>query len=313
MVAENLSFSFGDVPVVNGFSATILRGDKVGIIGPNGCGKTTLLNLLLKKLPPADGTVSHGVSLQVSYFDQQREALDGSRSLAETVSGGSEYVLIQGERRHILGYLRDFLFAPERAREPVSSLSGGERNRLLLARLFARPANVLVLDEPTNDLDVETLELLESLLLEFEGTVLVVSHDRSFLDNICTSVFVFEGDGEVKEYVGGYSDWRRTVASRIPEGKPRPETKKPVVRLARRAEEARPKRLGYREGKEWERLPVLIEELERELAELHERMADPEFFRGDPEAIREASARSQVLPLEIEAAYERWAELDERA
>jgi ABC transport system ATP-binding/permease protein len=313
MVAENLSFSYGDVPVVNGFSATILRGDKVGIIGPNGCGKTTLLNLLLKKLPPADGTVSHGVSLQVSYFDQQREALDGSRSLAETVSGGSEYVLIQGERRHILGYLRDFLFAPERAREPVSSLSGGERNRLLLARLFARPANVLVLDEPTNDLDVETLELLESLLLEFEGTVLVVSHDRSFLDNICTSVFVFEGDGEVKEYVGGYSDWRRTVASRIPEGKPRPETKKPVVRLARRAEEARPKRLGYREGKEWERLPVLIEELERELAELHERMADPEFFRADPEAIREASARSQVLPLEIEAAYERWAELDERA
>jgi ABC transport system ATP-binding/permease protein len=311
--ARHLTFRYGESPVVKDFTATVFRGDKVGIIGPNGCGKTTLLNLLLGRLQPSGGTVSHGVSLQISYFDQQRETLDETRTLAETVGGGSDHVPIHGERRHILGYLRDFLFPPERAREPVSSLSGGERNRLLLARLFARPANVLVLDEPTNDLDVETLELLEALLLEFEGTVLMVSHDRRFLDNLCSGVFVFEGEGVVKEYVGGYSDWQRTVASRPPAVRLRPEKKRPATRAPQQAAREAPGRLGYRERREWERLPSLIEELERELAELHERMADPGFFRGDPETIRQTTARSQALPLEIDAAYERWAELDERA
>jgi ABC transport system ATP-binding/permease protein len=313
MEAHHLGFGYGESVVVKDFSATILRGDKVGLIGPNGCGKTTLLNLLLGRLPPSEGKVSHGVSLQISYFDQQREVLDGTLTLAETVGGGSDHVVVHGERRHIVGYLRDFLFPPERAREPVSSLSGGERNRLLLARLFARPANVLVLDEPTNDLDVETLELLESLLLEFEGTVLVVSHDRSFLDNLCSSVLVFEGDGVVREYVGGYSDWQRTLASRAPEGRPTSEGRRTAVRGSRPAGTLKPARLGYRERKEWEGLPALIETLERELEELHRRMADPGFFRADPEAIRQATARSQALPLEIGAAYERWAELDDRA
>jgi ABC transport system ATP-binding/permease protein len=311
--ARHLTFRYGESPVVKDFTATVFRGDKVGIIGPNGCGKTTLLNLLLGRLQPSGGTVSHGVSLQISYFDQQRETLDETRTLAETVGGGSDHVPIHGERRHILGYLRDFLFPPERAREPVSSLSGGERNRLLLARLFARPANVLVLDEPTNDLDVETLELLEALLLEFEGTVLMVSHDRSFLDNLCSGVFVFEGEGVVKEYVGGYSDWQRTVASRPPAVRLRPDKKRPATQAPQQAAREAQGRLGYRERREWERLPSLIEELERELAELHERMADPGFYRGDPETIRQATARSQALPLEIDAAYERWAELDERA
>jgi ABC transport system ATP-binding/permease protein len=239
ILADNVTFGYGESLVVKDFSATILRGDKVGVIGPNGCGKTTLLNLLLGSLEPTAGTVSHGVSLQISYFDQQREELEESRTLADTVAGGSEHVVLQGQRRHILGYLKDFLFQPERAREPVSSLSGGERNRLLLARLFARPANVLVLDEPTNDLDVETLELLETLLLEFEGTVLAVSHDRSFLDNLCSSVFVFEGEGVVREYVGGYSDWQRTVASRASEERPRAGTQEGQKRPSRPRREER--------------------------------------------------------------------------
>jgi ABC transport system ATP-binding/permease protein len=315
ILAENITFGYGENLVVKGFSATVLRGDKVGVIGPNGCGKTTLLNLLLGSLPPTAGTVSHGVSLQISYFDQQREELDETRTLADTVAGGGEHVVLRGQRRHILGYLKDFLFPPERALEPVSSLSGGERNRLLLARLFARPANVLILDEPTNDLDVETLELLETLLLEFEGTVLVVSHDRSFLDNLCSSVFVFQGEGVVKEYVGGYSDWQRTAASRISDERPGSGTREPPQRPSRPRPEGEdgPKRLSYRERREWEGLPGVIEELEREMAELHQRMAHPAFFRGAPEIIREATSRSQALPLEIEAAYARWGELDERA
>jgi len=313
IVADRLSFGYGEGLVVKDFSTTILRGDKVGIIGPNGCGKTTLLNLLLGRVQPSGGSVRHGVSLQIAYFDQLREALDETRTLAETVGGGSDHVTVHGEQRHILGYLRDFLFTPERAREPVSSLSGGERNRLLLARLFSRPANVLVLDEPTNDLDIETLELLEARLLDFEGTILAVSHDRSFLDNLCTSVLVFEGEGVVKEYVGGYSDWRRTVASRAVAGTVRPERRRLALPASEPFGGERPKRLTYWERREWERLPGLIEELERELRDLHDRMAAHGFFRGDPEAIRQATARSQSLPREIEAAFERWAELDERA
>ncbi len=322
IVAKDLGFGYDDQPLVQDLSMTIYRGDKVGIIGPNGCGKTTLLNLLLGTLKPGSGSVKHGISLEVSHFDQQREALDENRSVAESVEWGSDFLIVDGKKRHVLSYLQDFLFSPSRAKEPVSSLSGGERNRLLLARLFVRPANLLVLDEPTNDLDSETLELLEARLLEFKGTVLVVSHDRAFLDNLCSSTLVFEGDGVVKEYVGGYSDWRRVVEARDLDSPPSAKSRKsskgeakwkghgPGSRAVGTPPE--PARLSYLEKKEWEDLPARIEAMERELDALHEEMACPDYFQGDPETIKEAAARSQALPLEIEAAFARWAELDER-
>ncbi len=311
IVAEHLDFGYGGPPIVKDLSTTIFRGDKVGIIGPNGCGKTTRLNLLLGKLEPQKGRVKHGISLETSHFDQHREELGEARTVAESVDQGSDFVLVDGMKRHVLSYLQDFLFSPERAKEPISSLSGGERNRLLLARLFIRPANVLVLDEPTNDLDSETLELLEARLLEFEGTVLVVSHDRSFLDNLCSSTLVFEGLGVVKEYVGGYSDWQRTLKS---QGRTEPfkeqRSKKVASDPRRKTKPPEGKRLSYQEKKEWESLPARIEELEQELEALHEEMSHPDFFRGDPDAIREATARSQSLPQEIEVAFNRWAELE---
>jgi ATP-binding cassette subfamily F protein uup len=314
IVAEHLDFGYGGSLVVNDLSTTIYRGDKVGIIGPNGCGKTTLLNLLLGRLEPLNGTLKHGMSLEVSHFDQHRETLDEARTVAESVDQGSDFVMVDGNKRHVLGYLQDFLFSPDRAKEPISSLSGGERNRLLLARLFIRPANVLVLDEPTNDLDTETLELLEARLLEFKGTVLVVSHDRSFLDNLCSSTLVFEGDGVVKEYVGGYSDWQRTLES---QARPVPATgkgsKTALPGSGKRKSPQRSDRLSYQEKKEWESLPARIEKLEEELAALHEEMAGADFFRGEPDTIRQSTARSQSLPQEIEAAFVRWAELDRRA
>ncbi len=316
IVTESLGFDYGGPPIVKDLSTTIFRGDKVGLIGPNGCGKTTLLNLLLGRLPPSKGKVKHGLALEVSHFDQQREALDDSKSVAENVDMGSDFLMVDGKKRHVLSYLQDFLFSPERAKEPISSLSGGERSRLLLARLFVRPANLLVLDEPTTDLDAETLELLEARLLDFGGTVLVVSHDRSFLDNLCSSTLVFEGNGIVKEFVGGYSDWRRTVEARALEaGTP--------GKAAKRGRSGEPRRkakglgggdapLSYLEKKEWEGLPSRIEALEEELKALHEEMAAPEFFQGDPGRIRAATARSQALPSEIEKAFDRWAELDAR-
>jgi len=330
IVAEHVDFAWEGVPLIRAFSGTVLRGDKVGIIGPNGCGKTTLLNILLGRLAPRAGEVKHGLSLKVAYFDQHREQLDEARTVAESVGHGSDHVVLSGERRHVLSYLQDFLFSRDRAGQPVRSLSGGERNRLLLARLFTRPANVLVLDEPTNDLDAETLELLEARLVEFPGTVLAVSHDRQFLDEVCTSTLVFEGGGRVKEYVGGYSDWRRTAEARgadstRPASAPS-RTTPSVERDARRRPPdapspaapnamapARPKKLSFAERKEWEALPGRIEALEKELDALHARMADPGFFREGADAIRAATERSQALPAEIEAAFARWAELDERA
>jgi ATP-binding cassette subfamily F protein uup len=309
--ARNLTFGYPGTPIVEGLSTTILRGDKVGIIGPNGCGKTTLLNLLLGQLAPEGGTVKHGGALEIAHFDQHRDTLREDESIADSVSSGS-HVVLDGERRHIMSYLQDFLFSPEQARQPVSTLSGGERNRLLLARLFTRPANVLVLDEPTNDLDLETLELLETRLLDFNGTVLVVSHDRSFLDNLCTSTLVFEGGGVVKEYVGGYSDWRRVVERRAgSKGVPVPEKKKRTPPPRPRTDasgKGRP--LTFRERTEWEALPGRIEAMEEALRLLHERMAAPGFFKGDPEEIRKATEESQRIPQEIEALYARWAELD---
>ncbi len=313
IVAEHLNFDYGGPPMVKDFSTIIYRGDKVGLIGPNGCGKTTLLNLLLGNLEPRKGTVRHGLSLEVSHFDQHRESLNQALTVAESVDQGSDFVVVDGNKRHVLSYLQDFLFSPERAKEPVSSLSGGERNRLLLARLFIRPANVLVLDEPTNDLDAETLELLEARLLEFKGTVLVVSHDRSFLDNLCSSTLVFEGEGAVKENVGGYSDWQRTVTTQADTAPMKKERgKKTASNPRKRKDPPKADRLSYGEKKEWEYLPARIEELEHELEALHEEMARPDFFRGDPGTIRAATARSQSLPQEIEAAFERWAVLDQR-
>ena len=317
IVAEDVAFAWEGEPLVRDFSTTIMRGDKIGIIGPNGCGKTTLLNLLLGHLPPHSGEVKHGVALKVAYFDQHREQLDEAASVADAVGHGSDHVTLDGERRHVVGYLQDFLFSSERCREPVGNLSGGERNRLLLARLFTRPANVLVLDEPTNDLDAETVELLEARLVEYPGTVLVVSHDRRFLDNLCTSTLVFEGGGRVREHAGGYSDWKRVADAR--------KAAEPAQRGASGKKGGRsggappttppagPKKLTWAEKKEWEALPARIEALEAELEQLHTRMAAPDFFRSDPEEIRAATDRTQEIPGEIEVLFARWAELDERA
>ncbi len=317
ITTEHLSFAYDAKPIVRDLSTTILRGDKVGLMGPNGCGKTTLLHLLLGRLSPHSGTVKHGGALEIAYFDQHREALEEDRSIQDSVAASS-HITVNGERRHIISYLQDFLFSPEQSRQKVSSLSGGERNRLLLARLFTRPANVLVLDEPTNDLDLETLELLEARLVTFDGTVLVVSHDRTFLDNVCTSTLVFEGDGVVKEYVGGYSDWRRVVerkeeedrredASRRARTRSEPETRgKPKTPPSSR-------RLTFNEKRELEALPARIEALEAELEELHRRMAAPEFYREDPEIIRKATEDAERLPVDIDDLLHRWAELEERS
>jgi ATP-binding cassette subfamily F protein uup len=311
ITADNVDFGYGDQPLIRGFSTTILRGDKVGIIGPNGSGKTTLLRLLLGRAQPTRGTVKHGTALEVAYFDQHREELDESATVEESVGLGSDHVTIAGERRHVLGYLQDFLFSPERARQPVSSLSGGERNRLLLARLFTRPANVLVLDEPTNDLDAETLELLEARLGDFEGTVLAVSHDRVFLDNLCTSTLVFEGRGIVKEYAGGYSDWKRVVSSR--EVEPAPPSRAPKSAVRKEERSPRPRKLTWAERRELEALPARIEELEREMAALHAAMADPEIYKRDPDVIRRAAPAVKAVEEAIEAAFARWSELAEVA
>jgi ABC transport system ATP-binding/permease protein len=305
--------------ILRDFTSTIYRGDKIGIIGPNGCGKTTLLNVLLGKLQPREGRVKHGARLEIAYFDQHREQLDPTHTVAHAVADENEYVTLGEGRKHIYGYLQDFLFSSETARQPVGSLSGGERNRLLLARLFTQPANVLVLDEPTNDLDTDTLELLEARLVDYKGTVLVVSHDRTFLDNLCTSTLVFEGEGSFKEYVGGYSDWQRTLRARDAEqaaarrGDAGASGKNAKSRTGSSVQPDRPKKLSYKERQEWTALPGQIEELEQELHEVQARLADPAFFQGDGEEIRSVSQRAKEIPDEIDAIFERWGELDERA
>lgn len=300
-------------PLIRDFSATITRGDKIGIIGPNGVGKTTLIQLLLGSIEPDSGSVVHGTSLEVQYFDQHRDQLDEAETVVEAAGSGSDFVEIDGERRHVLSYLRDFLFTPERARQPVRSLSGGERNRLLLARLFTRRANLLVLDEPTNDLDAETLELLESRLVDFQGTVLAVSHDRAFLDNLCTSTLVFEDGGRVREYAGGYSDWKRLAERRAAEsaGAGAGEEKGKASGPSGAGSGSAKKRLSYREKRELEGIPGRIEELEAALTEAHEALSDPDFYRRDAAAAAGVAQRAKELEGEIEAAFERWAELGE--
>ena len=276
--AKGVGYRYDDKPLIQDFDALIARGDKIGIIGPNGCGKTTLVRLLLGELTPQTGTVRQGTQLSITYFDQLRQKLDEDKSVWENVLPNGSTVTIDGKSRHIIGYLQDFLFTPERARTRVRCLSGGERNRLLLAQLFTQPANLLVLDEPTNDLDSETLELLEELLVNFQGTVLLICHDRAFLDNVVTSTWVFTGDGAIEEYVGGYQDWRRQQSQEAPEPEKPKVDKKKLYKEARKAGQTR--KLSFKESKELESLPALIESLEGELAVLHNQLADPAFYRN---------------------------------
>ncbi|MBN2702551.1 MAG: ATP-binding cassette domain-containing protein, partial [Methylothermaceae bacterium] len=303
--AEHVSHAYDDKPIVRDFSTTILRGDRVGLIGPNGAGKSTLLKLLLKQMEPQAGRVRHGTKLEIAYFDQQRAQLDPERTVAETVADGGERVTVGGQRRHVMSYLADFLFSPARARSPIKSLSGGEQSRLLLARLFTRPANLLVLDEPTNDLDLETLELLEDLLLNFDGTLLLVSHDRAFLDNVVTSTLVFEGGGKIGEYVGGYEDWVRQRAEAKPA--PQPAAKSPEPQFRRQRAKTK---LSYKEERELASLPAEIEQLETRQATLNAQIAEPDFYRQDKSAIEATLAELQELEQTLEGKYSRWDELE---
>jgi ABC transport system ATP-binding/permease protein len=311
IVAEltEVSKSFGAKAIVRDFSATILRGDKVGVLGPNGAGKTTLLKLILGELAPDSGKIRQGANLQVAYFDQMRDALDLDATLEDFISPGSEWIEIGNQRKHVKSYLGDFLFSPARATSPVRSLSGGERNRLLLARLFARPANVLVLDEPTNDLDIDTLELLEDLLQNYDGTVFLVSHDRAFLDNVVTSTIVFEGSGRWREYEGGVQDWliqsRRAQALAAAAGTavkaPAPAAAAPTTPVS-----APKKKLSYKEQRELDALPALIESLEQEQKTIHEELADGTLYSSDPVRASTLTERSARIDDELMAALERW-------
>jgi len=308
---ESVSKRFGERWVVRGFTSRILRGDKIGLIGPNGAGKTTLLKLILGELEPDGGSVRRGTKLEVAYFDQFRVALDDQAALVDVISPGSDYVDIGGQRKHVISYLGDFLFAPERARSPVKSLSGGERNRLLLARLFARPANVLVLDEPTNDLDIETLELLESLLQDYSGTLFLVSHDRRFLDNVVTQSIVAEGEGVWREYAGGYEDWLAAKA-RAPHAATAAATNSSPPLADNQRREQRNK-LNYRETQELTILPDRIAALEAEQAGITASLADAALYRDAPDEAKRLQARLGDVGRELEQLLLRWEELEERA
>ncbi|HEX2768284.1 MAG TPA: ATP-binding cassette domain-containing protein, partial [Geobacteraceae bacterium] len=304
---DGASFSYNGRQVVSDLTVTIMRGDRVGVIGPNGAGKTTLLRLLIGDLPPQEGTVRLGSRREVIYFDQLREQLDMNKTVLENVGEGNDTITVNGRSRHIIGYLEDFLFTPERSRTPVHILSGGERNRLLLAKLFTRPFNLLVMDEPTNDLDSETLELLEELLLDYSGTLLLVSHDREFLNNVVTSTLVFQGEGKVAEYVGGYDDWLRQSAAAVPTGSPIA----PVLREKPRRQEERHRRLTFKEERELESLPSQIGELEGEQEKLHRTLADPEFYRTKGAEVAKLNDRLAEIERELAEAYRRWEELEE--
>ncbi len=308
--AFQLGFGYDEKCLIKDFSTQITRGDKIGLIGPNGSGKTTLLRILMGKLAPQRGTVTLGTNLEVAYYDQLREQLDEEKTVAENVNNAGDTVIINGKPKHVLGYLQEFLFAPERSLTQVKVLSGGERNRLFLARLFSKPSNVLVMDEPTNDLDIETLELLEELLLDYPGTIILVSHDRAFLNNVVTSTIVMEGEGEINEYPGGYDDWlsQRKAAARVepPKTKEKIEPvkkKKPVV----------PRKLTFKEQKELDSLPLKIEKLENEQEELYKLLADFNFYQGDSAEVERVKARSATLSEELLKAYQRWEHLEELA
>ncbi|MBN2686280.1 MAG: ATP-binding cassette domain-containing protein [Pontiellaceae bacterium] len=302
ITAKEISQDYGNGPIITDFSTEIMRGDKIGIIGPNGCGKSTLIKILLDQLQPDQGSVTHGTKLEVAYFDQHRDTIDDSKTVAENVSA-DDMIQIGDSKKHVLGYLQDFLFTPDRARSPASILSGGERNRLLLAKLFTRASNMLVLDEPTNDLDMETLELLEERLMNYEGTLLLVSHDRSFINQVVTSTLVFEGDGRIGEYAGGYDDWLQQSANQktdVEEQKAAPaQEKKKTTR-----------KLTNKEREELKNLPKKIEQLEEELESLQQAMTDPSFYQQDKEKIATATARAEIIPQELEKSFERWEELE---
>ena len=322
---RDVSLNFDEKIIVRDFSATILRGDKVGLIGPNGAGKTTLLKLILGELQPTSGTVRQGSKIEVAYFDQMRSTLNLDATLADTISPGSEWVEFAGQRKHVMSYLNDFLFSPERANSPVRTLSGGERNRVLLARLFALPANVLVLDEPTNDLDIDTLELLEELLQSYKGTVFLVSHDRRFLDNVVTSTIVWEGDespGQWREYEGGYEDWKmqrdrahtlRAQAAKAARAKDTPPAaKSALVEAAPAPAAAKPRKLSYKEQRELDELPGRIEKLEAEQVSLATLLADADAYTRDPKGVAAAQARVALIDDELLVAMERWEVLGQR-
>ncbi len=307
--AEDISYHYEDSPqksVIQDFSTTILRGDKVGIIGPNGAGKTTLIRLLLGQIKPQSGNVKLGTKLEVAYFDQHRSVLDEEKTVQDNIADGSDTVCVNGKDRHVISYLRDFLFAPERVRQPVKALSGGERNRLLLARLFSRPSNMLVLDEPTNDLDSDTLDLLEERLIDYPGTVLLISHDRTFLDHVVTSTIVFEKSGQVKEYVGGYQDWLR---QRQPEATTNKSNKLVKINQSTKSTQVDEK-LSYVERQELGKLPAQLEKLEAQQVQLHKQMADPDFYQQNKLKITELQQQLAQLETEIEIVFRRWEQLE---
>ena len=305
---KNLGYAYDDKPVVNDFTTSIMRGDKVGIIGPNGSGKTTLLRLLLSELSPQKGTVHHGTHLQISYFDQLRAQLKEDKSVYDNVGEGNDFITLNGKQKHVIGYLQDFLFSPDRVRIPASALSGGERNRLLLARLFTRHSNVLVMDEPTNDLDIETLELLEELLMDYDGTLLLVSHDRAFLNNVVTSTIVFEGEGEVNEYVGGYDDWHRQRKQVEKASNKRNDSRQELLEK----EPERPRKLSYKEKRELETLPGRIEALEAEQEQLHQTMSGPLFYKKQKDEIMRVKDRLSTVDTELVATYQLWETLEKQ-
>lgn len=311
---ENLTFNWPEKPIVTDLTALIVRGDKVGIIGENGCGKSTLLSLLLDKQPPQSGTVKTGTNIDIAYFDQHRAQLDENLTVAESVLDESDHVEINGHRKHVMSYLSDFLFLPDRARQPVKSLSGGERNRLLLARVFAKPSNLLILDEPTNDLDVETLELLEELLMNYKGTVLIVSHDRAFLNNVCTSSLVFDAPGVVNEYIGGYDDWLRQRpaqygdVTKITGTRQKEDNKKsaPAAVETTASTAKKPKKLSYNDQREYDALPELLESIETELEALNEQIAHADFYQQGDEKVQATLQTLNDKETELEHAFERW-------
>lgn len=306
--ADHIAYSYGNIPLICDFSTQIMRGDKIGIIGPNGCGKTTLFQLLLGKIPTQKGTIRLGTNLKIAYYDQLREQLDENKTVRDNVSEGSDVIMINNKPKNIVGYLQDFLFSPDRARTPVKALSGGERNRLCLARLFTRPANLLVMDEPTNDLDIETLELLEELLGDYSGTLLLVSHDRTFLDNVVTSTIVFEGNGTINEYTGGYNDWLTIRGPRLEPVKSKTKSKKKSLN---RKNQNTPVKLSHKERHELEGLPEKIDKLELEKEENYKVLTDVDFYKKKAKEIAEARDKLESLEGTILEAYKRWDYLED--
>ena len=306
--ATNVSFSYGDKSIVKDFSASIQRGDKIGLLGPNGAGKSTLLKLILKELEPTSGEVEQGTKIQLAYFDQLREQLDPEITVADTVANGNDFIEVGGVQRHVMSYLADFLFAPARARSPVKSLSGGEKNRLLLARLFTKAANLIIMDEPTNDLDLETLEMLEEKLVDYQGTLLIVSHDRAFLDNVVTSVFVFEGEGVVNEYLGGYAEWFALSEQR--KNQQEAAVKKIDTIKKEKPKTVVSKKISFKEQKELEQLPAEIDQLEASQAELTKKISTAEFYKQAKELTQKVLDELTEIEANLEKAYQRWDELE---